>query len=76
MLDGIENECTDDRARSFQGDRNREVRYPSQEIQGAVDRVDDPPVFTVARLLQAFLHEKTVAGPRARKLAVQDFLGS
>jgi hypothetical protein len=43
----------------FQGDRDREMRHPVQEVRGAVQRVDDPHE-VVPRLVPAFLGEDAV----------------
>src|SRR4029450_7713035 len=75
--DRIVDEPRDHRAFPLEPDRDRKVRNAVEEVQRAVERIDDPAVGLVAAFARAaFLAEKAVARPRMLELLAQDLLGA
>src|SRR5262245_1211039 len=77
VADRIVDDAGNDRALALECDRDREMRNAVQEVQGAVERIDDPAMGLVAAFARAaFLAEKAVAGPRALELLAHGLLGA
>src|SRR5207237_6918775 len=73
----IVNESGDEIALPLERNGDCEMRYAVQEIQRAVERIDDPAVRPVAPFAAAaFLPEKTVARPRVFEFFAQNLFGA
>ena len=76
VIGGIVDDPGDDRALALEPDRDRKMGNAVQEVQGAVERIDDPAVGLVAAFAYAaLLAEKAVARARALELLAHDLLG-
>ena len=77
VIGGIVDHSCHDGALALEPDRDREVRDAVQEVQRAVERIDDPAVGRVAAdARSAFLAEEAVARPGELELLTQDLLGT
>ena len=64
VLGRVEHHAGDDLAVDLGRDRDRELQQPVEEVDGAVDRVDDPAHAARAGDVVALLAEHGVVGPR------------
>src|SRR6266852_1127510 len=72
----IVDDAGDDRSFALERNRDREMRDAVQEVQGAVERIDDPAVALVAAFAgAAFLADEPIARPRMLELRAHDILG-
>ena len=77
LIGGIEDQSRHQLALALERDGDGENRNGVQEVGGAIERIDDPPMRVIGPLdLAALLHQEAVAGARVGQLGEEDLLGA